>query len=328
MRHKTGTPVGEPFVRRHRSFFVALFVIVPVVMMPTLLIYTIVKSDNLQKWYTLHVYCENSFGLKKGNQVSMSGIAIGHVRKINLVMEGRVLVSFDVGSRHKHLVRKDTKVRLRQRGFVGDWELDLAGGTPGFAAVEDGDTLRQERVPTMDEMIELSAGAIDNGIILLSQMMEIVSGIEAGEGTLGQIVKNDTLFREINLYVNRLGSQATAIASNMRNITNDAQATLRGVDSLLSTITDITTDVGRSGAALVDSLTAMIGTMGKSIEDVEHILRNVKAASDDVPDIMGRLQNELGEVEVMLQSLQEGWLLRGIGGGRAPRRNPHLGEAP
>jgi phospholipid/cholesterol/gamma-HCH transport system substrate-binding protein len=311
-------PTVEPFVRRHRPFFVGLFILVPVITVPALLIFTILKSDLLQKWCTLYAVCENSEGLKKGNPVSMSGTAIGHVTNVDLVREGEVHVSFNINGRYKHLVKGDTRARLKQRGFVGDWEVELLGGTARALEVADGDTLKVEAVPSMDGLIATAVGIIDTATALLNNVAAIINGINEGEGTVGQLLKNDDLFRNIN------GTSARALAatSNIGKITDDIRGTVRNTDSLLLTITAL----GKGGATFVDTLSALINTANGTIAQIGGILENVKKVSDDVPEIMNRLQRDLDEAEYMIKTLQEGWMFKQISGPKP--KNPHLAETP
>jgi len=319
MHNKNRTqPTAEPFVRRHRSVFVGLFILIPVLTVPVLVIFTIVKSDLFQHWCTLHVVCENSDGLKKGNQVSMSGTAIGHVADVELVREGEVHVSFNVNGKYKHLVKRDTKARLKQRGFVGDWEVELLGGTARSSEVESGDTLRVEAVPSMDGLIATAVGIIDTATALLNDVAAIINGIKEGEGTVGQLLKNDTLFRNIN----KTSAAALAATSNVGKITDDIRGTVRNVDTLLFTVTG----VGKSSAAFVDTLSSLIKTANGTIAEINNILKNVKTATDDVPEIMTRLQRDIDEAEYMIKTLQEGWLFKQMGGTKP--KNPHLAEKP
>jgi len=324
---------AEPFVRRHRPFFVTLFVLIPTLTLPVLLIYTMLKSDKLQTWHTLHVVYENSQGLKRGNPVSMSGIAIGHVRHVDLVREGEVQVSFVVNSRYKHLVRKDTRARLKQRGFVGDWEIELAGGTSRFDETAENDTLRSERMPTIDDMIELATSIIDTSITpLLTATLSILQGIEAGEGTVGQLLKNDTLFGQVNRIVadaaritsdvRRVSATAPAMVNDVRGIIGGVEGTLGRADTLLLTVTD----AAKTGTVLMDTLMTLMGTVNDIVVDVGQILNSVKTMSGDMPEMMDRLQGDLNDIMEMLRSLQEGRLFRMIGG--VPPRNPHLVEIP
>jgi phospholipid/cholesterol/gamma-HCH transport system substrate-binding protein len=291
---------------------------IPALTIPALLIFTIVKNDSFQQWCTLHAFYDNSQGLKKGSQVSMSGTTIGHVTRVELIRERKVHVAFNVHGRYKHLVRKDTKVHLRQRGLMGDWELELSGGTHMGGDVDDNDTLATEKAPALDDMIALATGVIDTMMLLMSNVSAIVGGIEAGEGTIGQILKNDTLFRHIT----QVGANTVRITDGLDGIIAGTHNTVRGVDTLLATLTE----VGKGGVALVDSIMALLGTVNNSVEEVGEILKNVKTISDDVPELMNRLQDDLGEVEMMLRTFQGGRLFRWLGG--SPPTNPHLADSP
>jgi phospholipid/cholesterol/gamma-HCH transport system substrate-binding protein len=311
-------PTTEPFVRRHRSIFVGLFVLIPVLAVPALLFFTVVKSDLLEKWCTLHAVCENSEGLKKGNQISMSGTAIGHVKDVDLVREGTVHVSLNISARYKHLVKGDTKARLKQRGFVGDWEVELHGGAAFAPEVQDGDTLIFEKTSGLEGLIAIAMGVIDTATAILNDVAVIVNGIKEGEGTVGQLLRNDTLYRNIN----KTSVGASVAASNLGKVTEDIRGTVRNADSLLFSFTDL----GKGGTKFVDSLHTLINTANGAISQVGEILKDVKTVSSDVPEIMDRLQRDLDEAEYMIKTLQEGWIFKQMSGPQP--KNPHLAETP
>jgi len=321
MQNKKNT--AEPFVRRHRPFFVGLFVTIPVLAVPALLIFTILKSDGLQKWCTLNVICENSQGLKKGNQVSMSGISVGHVQKVDLIKEKEVYISFDVNSRYKHLVKKDTRARLRQRGFVGDWEIELTGGGTGVAEVSDGDTLRSEKAATMDEIIEVAVNLIDTATVLLGELMFVAREINSGEGTVGRLLKDDTLYRQIS----QITVAALGVTSDVRRLAASTRGVIGRADSLLVSIKDVGTSVGASGLTLVDSLMTLVNTVNKSFDDIGQILDNLKTVSGGAPELMDRLKDDLDEAELLMKSLQKNWLFRKTMGIEVPK-NPQLMDSP
>jgi len=318
MQNKSRSQPTEPFVRRHRSIFVGLFVLIPVLAVPALLIFTVVKSDLLEKWCTLHAVCENSEGLKKGNQVSMSGTAIGHVKDVDLVMEGTVHVSFNISAKYKHLVKDDTKARLKQRGFVGDWEIELHGGTARSPEVQDGDTLIFENTSGLEGLIAIAMGVIDTATAILNDVAAIVNGIKEGEGTLGQFLRNDTLYRNIN----QTSVGASVAASNLGKVTEEIRGTVRNTDSLLLAVTAL----GKGGTTFIDTLQNLITTANGTINQVGEILKDVKTVSNDVPEIMDRLQRDLDEAEYMIKTLQEGWIFKQMSGPQP--KNPNLAETP
>jgi len=311
-------PAVEPFVRRHRNVFVGLFILIPIFAVPVLVIFTVVKSDLLQNWCTLYAVCDNSEGLKKGNQVSMSGTTIGHVSDVNLVREGEVHVSFSISSKYKHLVKSDTKASLKQRGFVGDWEIELHGGSARASDANDGDTLRFEKISGLDGLITTAMGIIDTATALLNDVAAIVNAIKEGEGTIGQLFSNDSLYRNIN----KTAVSALAVASNVGSLSNEVRKTVRNTDSLIST----TTALSKGGAVFIDTLSALINTANGTINQINEILKNAKTVSDEAPEVMTRLQRDLDEAEYMIKSFKESWLFKQMSNQKP--KNPHLAETP
>lgn len=130
-KHST-RQTSDPFIRRHRTFFVGLFAIIPIVVIPGLLLYTLAKSEVLQGWCRLHVLYDQSYGLGNGNQVTISGMSIGHVTSIALVREGCINVTFKINRRYRQFVRKDTGLcssRKTSLSATGRYSLPAAQKT-------------------------------------------------------------------------------------------------------------------------------------------------------------------------------------------------------
>jgi len=313
---------NEPFVRRHRTFFVGLFVVVPLLAIPALLLFTIAKNDLFEKWYRLYAVYENSHGLKNGNQVTMSGTAIGHVKSVELVREREVWVRFDIRGRYKHLVKYDTRARLKQKGFVGDWEIELTGGSNEFAVITDGDTLLTENVPTLDWAIESAVKMLDTAAMLLSRINEITEDIYAGKGTLGQLFKNDSLYRRIEHIV----SNTVTITTDGRKTVKDVHRTVNNANTVILDINKAAGDISTGSLAAMDTIVSVITSMRGALDDAGEIMKNLKGASGEAPELMDRLQYNLGQAELMIRSLQSNWFFRGMMGRIS--EDPNLIERP
>jgi phospholipid/cholesterol/gamma-HCH transport system substrate-binding protein len=313
----------ESFVRRHRPFFVGLFIFIPVIAMPALLVFAILKDDRFQKWDTLYVVCENSQGLKNGSNVTMSGNTIGYVKGVDLIKEREVCVRFDIRGEYSRLVKKDTRARLKQRGFVGDWEVELTGGGATAPEADDGDTLKSEKTPTVDGIIEMAIGMIDSATALLNEFTAMARDINAGDGTVGRLLKDDTLYR----HMRQIGLNAIGFTSDLRKVAAGAQGTLGKTDSLLLTFTGVGASVGAGGTAFVDSLISLVAAANKSFDDIGQILKDIKAVSNDAPELMNQLKEDIEEAEMMIRALQSNWLFKKAAGPDAAK-NPNLTESP
>ena len=311
MEEKKRTVISaEPFARRHRTFFVGVFILIPLLAIPSLLVYTVIKSDGLQKWCTLFVIYENSLGLKNGNHVTISGTSIGHVREVELIKEREVCVRFRIKGRYTHLVKKDTRAQLRQKGFVGDWEIELTGGGDSSPQALYGDTLVPDNPMKLDKTIEIATG-------MLEEISVLVQNLREGKGTVGQLLTDDSLYT----YAKLIGSNTASTTGNVKRITSDARTTVAKVDSLLLTLRD----VGTGGKTLMDTLMTVIATLNASLEETKVIMGNLKTVSGDAPALMDRLQENIGEAELMMRSLQKNWLLRQTMG---KQKDPLLKEIP
>ncbi|MGE5671761.1 MAG: MlaD family protein, partial [Fibrobacterota bacterium] len=117
--------VNQSIVRKHRSFFVGLFVLIPIILIPSLIaftLYRVINTELIDGWCHLFAVYENTSGLTNGNPVTISGVTIGHVKAMKLEREKRILVHFKVRKQYTSLIRKDTKALLKQKNaFVGDW---------------------------------------------------------------------------------------------------------------------------------------------------------------------------------------------------------------
>jgi phospholipid/cholesterol/gamma-HCH transport system substrate-binding protein len=292
------------FVRRHRSFFVGLFVIIPLVIIPGVFFYTFVKLEFMQRWTYLYAIYENSYGLTKGNPVTVSGMGIGYVNDILLEYEGRIRVNFKIRKQYQHLIKKDTKALLKQKNaFVGDWAIELTGGTKNAAPIRDNDTLISDLPVGIDKTLDQVTGTI-------TLIQQILQQIVDGKGSIGKLLKEDSI-----------AIAALGIEKNILKLTTDANKTIYKVDSLLFSITK----VSENSNTLVDSLQVVMLQIKEVMGGVDTIIQNLKGSSREVEPLINQVKDELANTDQMLQSLQQGWLFKTIT--RQPA-DPIINRAP
>ena len=291
-KHST-RQTSDPFIRRHRTFFVGLFAIIPIVVIPGLLLYTLAKSEVLQGWCRLHVLYDQSYGLGNGNQVTISGMSIGHVTSIALVREGCINVTFKINRRYRQFVRKDTRALLQQKNLVvGDWEIQLTGGSKNAPVVNDRDTLTPGYGLRIDKLTEQVTG-------MIGQIDSVIRRIAAGKGAVGKLLSEDTVV-----------NQTSAILRNVNMVAVQSSKVMKQVDSLMGTINT----VGVSSIVLVDSLKIVMAGVQKALSDAQVIMGNVKDVSTHFGPMVDQIQDNLDQAEVMMRGLQKNWLIRKMTG--------------
>jgi phospholipid/cholesterol/gamma-HCH transport system substrate-binding protein len=282
-------PAGDSFIRRHRTFFVGLFVLVPLVVVPSMLMYTLAKSEFFQEWHQLHVFYDQTYGLGNGNQVTISGMPIGHVVKVALVREGYVDVTFQITKRYLPFVKKDSRALLKQKNLVvGDWEIQLTGGSDQATVAGKNDTLVAAYSLRIDKLTEQITG-------MIAQVDSIIRQIASGKGAVGKLLGDDALV-----------TQTEVLLRNVNGIAVRSMAMMSRVDSLLGSLNS----VGASSVTLVDSVKTMMSGVRKTLDDAQVIVANVKGVSVQFAPLASQVQSSLDQAETMMRGLQKNWLIR------------------
>ena len=291
----------EPFHRKHRNFFVGLFILIPLIVLPVFLIYTVVRTAYIDKTSRLYVNYNNAAGLSKNAAVTIVGMKVGYVESVVLGEGRRIGVKMNVKREYVVFVKKDCVARLQQKNVAfGDWEIELAGGTAGSAPVRDGDTLIGEVQAPIAKTLEQIDKTIDT-------FQKILQNILNGKGSAGRIINDDTLVR----IAEEIGRKASAAVGH-------ASTTLSLADTILVKVGAI----GQTGTQIADSVKAITGKINTLVIDVDALVNGIRNTSKDLPVIMGKVQADISEVELLLKALQNNWLLKSsINGQKDPLLN-------
>ena len=292
----------ETFHRKHRNFFVGLFILVPLIALPAFLIYTVVRTAYIEKNRRLYVTYDNAAGLSKNASVTIAGMKVGYVESVALREGRRIGVGMAVKREYAHFVKKDCIARLQQKNVAfGDWEIELTGGNPEAPLARDGDTLAGEVQAPIAKTLE----QVDKTIATLQKILQ---NILDGKGSVGRILKDDTLAR----IAEDVGRKAAAVAGH-------ASVTLTLADTILVK----TGTMGQTGTQIADSVKVISGKIGSLVSDVDALVNGVRAASKDVPAMIGAVQSDISEAELLLKALQNNWLLKNS---IKSRKDPLLNE--
>lgn len=267
-----------------------LFILVPVVVLPVFLLYTLIKTSYLEKTWNVYVKYDNAAGLGKNAAVTVLGIKVGYVESVKLNNAGCIDVAMKLKQDCISLVKKDSRARLQQKNVAfGDWEIELTSGTRASAGARNGDTLSGEVQAPIAQTLEQVNKTIDT-------FQKILQNILDGKGTVGRIMKEDTLV-----------TIAQQIARNTNNLVSHANTTFRQVDTILYKVGDI----GEKGKHIADSVKVLSGKIIMLVTDVNGLVNGLNTVSKDVPALMGKVQADISEVELLLKALQNNWLIKG-----------------
>ena len=277
--------------------------------------YKLGQAANLfAKRYELIVFLPEANGFRPGGSVTLAGQLVGNVKKIDFLPVDadttrnlRLVASID--RRHREQIRRDSEARLRMVGLMGDKVLDISPGTPRFAVLQPGDTVRVANSVDLDAVLAKAAGAVDDVIGLTRDLRTVTNGLARGQGTVGQLLTNRSMYDQLNGAMAR----ANALFAGLQNpngtfgrMLNDPALYNRmtsAVASLDSTLLAVNSNQGSMGRLLRDTVlyTNLVG-IAQGADSLMSMLSSEKGlmgkllTDQTLYDQLNKLVSDLGEV--------------------------------
>lgn len=226
--------------------------------------YKLGEAANLfSKRYRLVALLPSANGLLVGGAVTVAGQLAGTVTAIDFLPPDadttrnlRVVVEIDQALQPQ--VREDSRARLRTLGLLGDKILDISPGTPRYAVLPPNDTLQVEAALDYETVLLQASGAVTDMVSLTHDLRGITGGIARGEGTVGQLLTNRSLYDELNGTLARTNALVTRLQSPNGTLGRllDDPALYRNLNGMISSVD-----------TLVRQMRAEDGTLGKLLRD-------------------------------------------------------------
>jgi phospholipid/cholesterol/gamma-HCH transport system substrate-binding protein len=258
--------------------------------------------------YPVKTVFENIAGLKPGAPVRVAGMEVGSVTDVVFTGD-RVEVVMEVNRRHRPRITSTSVASLGSVSLLGEAAVDITASSQGVPVPDWGYV---PSGPTAGSLGEVATQAGEG----LEQLTGLIAEVRAGQGTLGQLVTNDSLDQELSRLVGAaegvarglsegegtLGRLAkdpaaaealTGSLENLREVTARIRAgegslgKLFTDDAFAESLTETTTSLG----AITGRMNRGEGTVGKLVSDSE---------------LYDRLNSLSGRLDAVLAGLEQG----------------------
>ncbi len=266
-------------------------------------IFTIALSEDalFQETYSVHMRFSDVMGLRTGDSVFMHGLKAGRIAEMEL-RDGGV----DLVARMDSLpaIYENYRVRILPASVLGGRMLILDVGSDDQPRLPSTTVLKgMPPVDIMDDAIEILTAVrktlIENGALSnLERTMDNLAAasdeLRDGQGTLGKLLSDDTLYQELQGIVSDLRGITTRVAAGEGTIgkllADDGQvyADLRSTMSNLSDVSDRLA----AGEGVLGSLLATDSPMAKDLEGLLASLNDVASSLKEGEGTMGKLMTD------------------------------------
>jgi phospholipid/cholesterol/gamma-HCH transport system substrate-binding protein len=243
------------------------------------------------KKITLICYFDNASGLVTGANVTLEGVNIGNVKRIQVVPSHTptpVEVIMIVGNRYLNGLHTDSLATITQAGVLGNSFVDIdsthASGPPPI----NGTVLKASGSPTLQDVIGGANSSITSVNALIRRVDVLIDTLNSNRGTLGRVINDRQMASKIAQTTDNL----QAITADIRNGRGTLGKLLTD-DTMYNHFNDAVTHIDNVSASIDSSK----GSLGKAINDPA-LYNRIDQAVKNTNDLLQQInsgQGALGE---------------------------------
>jgi phospholipid/cholesterol/gamma-HCH transport system substrate-binding protein len=291
---------------KNKKIGVALFILLGFILL-TVAIFVIGSKENLfTPTFQVKSYFESVSGLKSGSSVRLNGITIGKVEAIDIDATNRVLVIMTIETSKQEFIKKDSKATISSEGLVGNKVIEIVSGTPGSPSVENNDDIESIKPVGVQDIIDGLKESSDNAAIITKELYDITNKVNTGQGTLGQLVNNDTLYRNADMTLNSFSSSSgklNAIFGKIDVMVNNVSGNVENTSVQLDRISRDISEIVRK----MNSSESVIGTL---LTDTI-FANNIKAIMQNANNTTKNLETGSFSFTQNMEALKHNFLFKG-----------------
>jgi len=236
--------------------------------------------------YKLKAFVTDAAGLRQGAQVSLDGVAVGSVEKIELSpyteRERAVEIVMRVARAYQHEIRADSRASIETVGLLGDSYVNITRGDPGQQVIADGGVLKTSEEADIKRVVQNADDVIVNLRVLSAKLNDISGQIQSGKGSVGKLIYDQTLYNRLNKTTDTLAQMVTRIDE--------------GKGSLGKLMAD---------ESLYNTTIATLDHLNKVLDDVQHGQGSLAKFVSD-PSVYNNVNHMVAQANSLLDGINQG----------------------
>ncbi len=266
-----------------RSLKLGAFVIGGIVIFLTALFYLGREGNMFNRTFAVSAIFKNVEGLKEGDNVWLSGVKIGIVSRVQIISEGKVIVSLALKDKQNEFIKKNATAFVGSDGLVGNKIVIIRPGN-GIPIIQNNDTINALSPTDTQELFNIAKEVGVNARSISDDLKLISARLNKGEGVFGELLRDGPVSMEL-----RQGITSLKLAGeNTNQVTGEAKELMDKINN---------------GDGLVNKLindSSYATNFENTLQDLATTSANSKKMSDDLQEIISRIKTNDNAVGILL----------------------------
>lgn len=279
------------------------------------------KQKMFGKTNHLKAVFNNVSGLQLGNNVRYSGINVGTVREIEMINDTTIQVDMLIDNQIFPHIKKNAIATIGSDGLVGNMIINIIPGEGDETSVSPGDKINSLSRVRTDDMLNTLGVTNKNAALLTADLLKITQEINQGKGTVGVLIKDTTLARNLKETIRYLKITGQGTSESIAKL-NRLIASLDRKDNVIGFLKD--TAVANDMKAVVRNLDQSSSEINKVVSNLNSTLANIKDGKGAVnylsndPELVQKIDSTMTNINEAsfrlnqnMEALKHNFLFRG-----------------
>ncbi|RYY30753.1 MAG: MCE family protein, partial [Chitinophagaceae bacterium] len=260
------------------------------------------------------------------------------VKKVEFYGNSQVRVRLHIEKKAQEFIRQDARARIGTDGLIGNKIITIYGGTMAEDPIQGGETLIVEKTVSTEDMMATLQENNTNLVAITSDFKKVSKRLAEGEGTIGALLQDETLFKSLQATVANL----QVAAKNSQQLTNGIAEFTEQLDNPGSLANGLVNDT-----TIMSNLQAAVTQLNKAATDASELSGNLKKTSNQLntkdnmvgmllndeevsaefKSVMENLNTSTQKLDENMEALQHNFLLRGFFRKKAKREAKEAKQA-
>jgi phospholipid/cholesterol/gamma-HCH transport system substrate-binding protein len=251
-----------------------MFVIISTIILVSALYFIGNRQNLFGETFRISAKFNNVSGLQLGNNVRFSGINVGTVKQINMINDTTIYVGMVIEKKILIHMKKNVVATIGSDGLVGSMIINIIPVKGGTMQLSTGDTINSYSKISTNDMLSTLNKTNENASILTSDLLKITTAINEGKGSLGMLITDSIMARDIKLTVR-----------NLRVASLNASRTILEMKNIISSIN------------YDDSMAAVLLSDTTSAKKIRNVISNLERSSNAINDVVSDLNEVVTNVK-------------------------------